>query len=81
MSGFTTRWRRAAAMLCFSAVLALAVGACGDDDDDTNNPPPEGVVPDFALRDVNPASTTHDEDVSPRDYLGGVSAYYFGDAG
>jgi len=80
MIGFATRWRRAASILCLSAVLALAVGACGDDDD-TNTPPPEGVVPDFALTDVNPASTTHNDEVSPRDYLGGVSAYYFGDAG
>ncbi|HEX7881100.1 MAG TPA: hypothetical protein VF720_16940 [Candidatus Eisenbacteria bacterium] len=80
MSGFISPWRRAAAVLCFSAVLALGIAACGDDDE-TNNPPPEGVVPDFALKDVNPASTTHNDDVSPRDYLGGVSAYYFGDAG
>lgn len=35
------------------------------------------VVPDFSLVDVNPATPTHDQDVSPRDYLGRVSAWYF----
>ena len=43
---------------------------------------PEGetavVMPDFALVDVNPSSATYNTDVSPRDYLQQVSAYYFG---
>jgi hypothetical protein len=78
MTGITARWRRAAAAIGLTALLALAVGACGDDE---TNPPPEGVMPDFALKDVNPASATFDQDVSPRDYLDGVSAWYFGDAG
>ena len=79
MTEFLTRRRRTATAMMLTAVLALAVGACGDDDE--NNPPPEGVVPDFSLMDVNPNSATHDQDVSPRDFLGGVSAYYFGEAG
>jgi hypothetical protein len=37
-------------------------------------------VPDFSLRDVNPTSETSNLDVSPRDYLGRVSAWYFGHA-
>lgn len=37
-------------------------------------------VADFSLVDVNPTSETYDQEVSPRDYLGGVSAYYFGAA-
>jgi len=37
-------------------------------------------VPDVQLQDVNPASATSGQDVSPRDYLGGTSAWYFGDA-
>ena len=38
------------------------------------------VVPDFSLMDVNPASSTHDQPVSPRDYLQQVSGWYFGHA-
>ena len=35
------------------------------------------VVPGFGLVDVTPASATYNQTVSPRDYLGQVSAYYF----
>ena len=38
------------------------------------------VVPDFSLLDVNPASPTANQPVSPRDYLMRVSAWYFGHA-
>lgn len=38
------------------------------------------MVPDFALVDENAASTTYQKSVSPRDYLGQVSAWYFGHA-
>jgi hypothetical protein len=45
---------------------------------------PEGEsdmpLPDFALSDVNPASGTFGQAVSPRDYLQQVSAWYFGHA-
>jgi hypothetical protein len=37
-------------------------------------------VPDFSLQDVNPTSTTFMADVSPRQYVGQISAYYFGSA-
>ncbi len=37
-------------------------------------------MPDFTLTDVNPASATKDQGVSPRDYLQQVSAWYFGHA-
>jgi hypothetical protein len=37
-------------------------------------------VPDFLLADVNPNSATHGEQISPRRYVGGVSAWYFGKA-
>ena len=37
-------------------------------------------MPDFTLTDVNPASPTKDQGVSPRDYLQQVSAWYFGHA-
>jgi hypothetical protein len=40
----------------------------------------EYQVPDFSLRDVNPNSATTNSDISPRDYLQTVSAWYFGHA-
>ena len=46
------------------------------------DPPPTGIpMPDFSLADVNPASPTFEQQVSPRDYLGKISAWYFGKAG
>ena len=38
------------------------------------------MVPDFSLLDVNMASTTFNQPVSPRDYLGQASGWYFGSA-
>jgi hypothetical protein len=38
------------------------------------------IVPNFGLMDVNPTSSTYSQAVSPRDYLGEVSAWYFGHA-
>jgi hypothetical protein len=40
----------------------------------------EALVPDFSLLDTNPNSTTYNQNVSPRDYLGQISAWYFGHA-
>ena len=34
--------------------------------------------PDFSLADVNPTSPSFEQNVSPRDYLGQVSGWYFG---
>lgn len=63
------------------AALFLAAG-CSSDSDPT--PPPPGPntdpAPDFSLRNVNVNSTRFDEMVSPRDYVGQVSAWYFGHA-
>lgn len=58
-------------------------GSSDSDNDPTNEPPAEPVlsdqaVPDFSLIDVNASSRRHGESVSPRDYLGKVSAWYFG---
>lgn len=36
------------------------------------------LVPDFSLPDVNTTSPTHQTDVSPRDFNGNVSVFYFG---
>lgn len=41
----------------------------------------DGVPADFSLVDVNPASARSGQNVSPRDYLGHVSAWYFGHSG
>ncbi len=38
------------------------------------------LAPDFMLVDVNPASPTANQPVSPRDYLQRVSGWYFGHA-
>jgi hypothetical protein len=37
-----------------------------------------GPAGDFSLPDVNPNSSLFETDVSPRDYLGQVSGWYFG---
>ena len=41
-------------------------------------PSSEETVPNFSLRDVNPNSLRFDQLVSPRDYEGQISAWYFG---
>lgn len=41
-------------------------------------PSTETELPDFSLRDVNPSSERFDTMVSPRDYQGEISAWYFG---
>jgi hypothetical protein len=40
-------------------------------------PPFQGLAPDFLLADANPGSATSGQDVSPRDHLGKVTAWYF----
>jgi len=52
----------------------------GDDGHDDHDHSHDEVVKvaDFSLPDVNPTSATHGQDVSPRDYEGNVSAFYFG---
>ena len=63
-----------------AAVLAVAVG-CGEDPPSSVTGPTLGALAsDFAVSDVNPNSARHGEAVSPRDYLGQVSAWYFGHA-
>lgn len=38
------------------------------------------LVPDFSLLDVNATSSRFNQSISPRDYLGQVSGWYFGHA-
>jgi hypothetical protein len=66
----------------------LECGSGEPSDSGTENPPdsqpdsPPGpsveALPDFSMVDVNPDSARYQEAVSPRDYLGRISAWYFG---
>jgi hypothetical protein len=62
------------------ALLAALFLAAGCSSDSATGPPDSGPVPDFSIRDVNATSPRFDEMVSPRDYEGEVSAWYFGHA-
>ncbi len=54
----------------------LVLTACGGGA--ANAPVADGPVPEFGLQDVNATSQRLGQTVSPRDYLGQVSAWYFG---
>ena len=70
---------RSASRLALVLLAALfAAAGCGDDSPNKPDPTPSGQVPDFALLDVNPNSPSSATQVSPRDYQGKVSAWYFG---
>jgi hypothetical protein len=65
----------------FCPVLVLvAFAACGEADDrpSTTGPGDGHLLPDFTLLDVNANSPTFDAEVSPRQFLTKVSAWYFG---
>jgi hypothetical protein len=70
--------RRATALLAFCVFFVVG---CGKDDPAPLVPMAVGTVaPDFTLTDMNPASPTALQPVSPRSQLGKVSAWYFGHA-
>jgi hypothetical protein len=75
--GWRTLWLRPAVL---GIALVLFAAACKKDNPSAPTPPelPEGAVPEFAALDVNPTSSRLGEVISPRDYLGSVSAWYFG---
>jgi len=56
----------------------ILLGACSSGG--TTPAPQPQVVPDFLLADVNTTSPTGGDDVSPRDALGQISAWYFASA-
>ena len=64
MFGKLNRWCRALEIL--ETRDLLAAGGIGE------------KVFDFSIPDVNPTSATFGQNVSPSDYLGKVSAWYFG---
>jgi len=73
-----TSLRRATVLL---AICVILVAGCGKDDPAPLVPMAVGTLaPDFTLTDVNPASPSALQPVSPRSQLGKVSAWYFGHA-
>ena len=71
-------WRATAVL----AICVMTAAGCGKDDPvQPVTPMPVGTLaPDFSLSDVNPASPTGGQAVSPRSKLDRVSAWYFGHA-
>jgi hypothetical protein len=59
----------------FFTVAAMLIGC-----PPANNMPGTELVPDFSLPDINPNSARFNQNISPRDYLGSASAWYFGHA-
>lgn len=55
-------------------------GSENPDDAQPGEPPGpnDDALPDFSVVDVNAESARYHEAVSPRDYLGQISAWYFG---
>ena len=62
-----------------AAALATLLVSCARHHDPVR-PPANQAAPDFSLVDQNPSSATAGAAVSPRQYLGKVSAWYFGHA-
>ncbi len=77
------QWSNAMRHIPFSLIATSifslwATGGCGPTD--SVNEPSDQAMPDFTIRDVNPASARYNSDVSPSDYLEKISAWYFGHA-
>lgn len=84
-SGFNCRRAMVAAVkthtLAASLIFALLGAACGSATPDPPAPDPSnGPLPVIALADLNPTSATFNTLVSSDDFLGHVSAWYFGHA-
>lgn len=58
--------------------VTMPVGQAGGDGPDGGLAVADDALADFSLVDVNPNSMRYQETVSPRDYLGQISAWYFG---
>ena len=67
------RWIPGLAVALLCAALA---SACKDSP--TSNHEGPVMAANFTLEDLNDSSATFQQAISPRDYLGGVSAWYFG---
>jgi hypothetical protein len=66
-------------LVAVSVTVAVLLG-CGTPTGTTDGGPlpPAAGLADFSLVDVNPASPTSGRNVSPHDFDGRVSAWYFG---
>ena len=85
-AGLRDGFRRRAGRHAVLAVFLAFIMTCGCGGKDATKPGPTPLpsteaVPDFHLKDMNPNSVRYHSLVSPRDYLGTVSAWYFGHAG
>jgi len=67
---------KAAILLAGAAALPACGGGCCDGPAAAGPVPQQ--VPAFSLVDVNDTSRTHQESLSPRDYAGWISVWYFG---
>jgi len=73
---------------CNLSILPTNLDGQGSTDTGNGNEPGTGnsfepnadTLPDFSLTDVNANSSRYQKAVSPRDYLGQVTAWYFGHA-
>lgn len=52
----------------------LVFGACTS----IEAPDPNVAMPDFTLIDSNENAASFDQEISPRNYLGSISGWYFG---
>jgi hypothetical protein len=62
--------------VCLAALCGL-LALAGCDDDPPTAPKPDEPIADFHLYDVNLNSDRYGREVSPRDYLGKTTAWYF----
>ncbi|MDM7913803.1 MAG: hypothetical protein ACE15D_16985 [Candidatus Eisenbacteria bacterium] len=77
--------RRAAIPALFSALLIglLIAGGCNEKSTEPEAPGSSNDVervPDFTLLDQNPNSASYQDSISPREYGGEISCWYFGSA-
>jgi len=68
--------------LLAAAAVAMLAGSCSHSSRSPMAPadPADSVMGDFSLVDVNPSSATAGDSISPRQFLGKISAWYFGHA-
>lgn len=62
----------------FLFCLVLALAACAPTTIEPSPAPGDGQpMPEFSLEDRNPSSGTYGQQISPRDHLAEVTAWYF----
>jgi hypothetical protein len=66
-------------LACAALLMLLAIAGFGcDDSDKSTDPDVVGeAAPDFTLADRNPNSATFEQPISPRNYNGEISCWYF----